>query len=446
MRWWEAVLLVLASLLAAPPALFAQGEVDIDLSDIEKEIRAAAEKPYSLGGFLEFEPTLFRLDRDAVFHRLRLFEENEGETTERYDFGLRLEGTYRRGIFSGFFRADGLQRRDFEGWSHDTTLLEGFGSLKPIHSLVLDAGKKLTKWGKGYAWNPVSFIDRPKNPEDPEEALEGFTLASADYVKSFAGRLKTVGLTGAVLPVYENLNDDFGAFKHTNVAGKLYLLLYDTDIDFMFLAGGSRPNRYGFDFSRNLATNFEVHGEFAWISGAERQAADPSGKVSTRKADEVAYLVGLRYLTETETTFIAEYYHNGAGLKREELKGFFDFADNSFESFRRTGDKTLLFRARELANGPFGRPNPMRDYFYLRVSQKEPFEILYLTPAATSIVNLQDGSFTLIPEVAYSPKQNLELRLRTAFLVGGKDTEFGEKQNDFRVELRFRYFFAIPGL
>jgi hypothetical protein len=35
---------------------------------------------------------------------------------------------------------------------------------------VLDAGKKVVKWGKGYAWNPVAFVDRPKNPEDPEEA------------------------------------------------------------------------------------------------------------------------------------------------------------------------------------------------------------------------------------------------------------------------------------
>ena len=29
----------------------------------------------------------------------------------------------------------------------------------------------------------------------------------------------------------------------------------------------------------------------------------------------------------------------------------------------------------------------------------------------------------------------------TAFIAGGKDTEFGEKQNDYRVEFRVGYYF-----
>ncbi|MBI2359582.1 MAG: hypothetical protein HYV04_11905, partial [Deltaproteobacteria bacterium] len=78
-----------------------------------------------------------------------------------------------------------------------------------------------------------------------------------------------------------------------------------------------------------------------------------------------------------------------------------------------------------------------------RVSQKEPFDILYFTPALTSIINLTDGSFNVIPEVAYSPITNLELRLRGAFLVGGKKTDYGEKQNDYRLEFRLRYYFGL---
>ena len=83
----------------------------------------------------------------------------------------------------------------------------------------------------------------------------------------------------------------------------------------------------------------------------------------------------------------------------------------------------------------------MQDYLYLRLSQKEPFNILYFTPALTGIMNLNDRSFSLTPELAYTGITNLELRLRMGFLAGARHTEFGEKQNDYRVELRIGYYF-----
>jgi len=44
-------------------------------------------------------------------------------------------------------------------------------------------------------------------------------------------------------------------------------------------------------------------------------------------------------------------------------------------------------------------------------------------------------------EASYGPKTNLEFRLRSTFLVGDKKTEYGEKQNDYKIELRVRYYF-----
>jgi hypothetical protein len=85
----------------------------------------------------------------------------------------------------------------------------------------------------------------------------------------------------------------------------------------------------------------------------------------------------------------------------------------------------------------------MRHYLYFRASQKEPFDILYFTPALTTTINLQDGSLVVIPELAYSPMTNLEIRFRTPVLIGKKGTEYGEKQNDYRVELRIRYYFGL---
>jgi hypothetical protein len=38
---------------------------------------------------------------------------------------------------------------------------------------------------------------------------------------------------------------------------------------------------------------------------------------------------------------------------------------------------------------------------------------------------------------------NLDMRFRTPVLLGKKGTEYGEKQNDYRIELRLRYHFGF---
>ena len=426
------------------PSAFPQSEVEsdseyaFDLSEIEKEIE---KKPYSIGGFLEFEPVLLGLDRDAAFYKLKFFDEDEGQTLEQFNARLRLEGSYQKGIAGLYFRADGFLGYDYLGWDDEIDLLEGYFSLKPTPSVTIDAGKKVTKWGKGYAWNPVSFVDRLKNPEDPEEALEGFYVLTADFIKSFDGPLQTLAFTPVVIPVTEEINDEFGKTDHINFGAKLYSLLWDTDLDLIFFTGASRTTSYGFDFARNLKPNLEIHGELAWITDFKKKSLDSQGALSTRESDVLSALLGVRYLTANETTFIVEYYHNGRGISEDDFENFVGFLDQAHDTFLATGDSSGLNQADQLSKGSFGGANSMRDYIYIRASQKEPFDILYLTPAITSICNLRDQSFVLIPELMYSLKTNLDVRLRGAFLVGDRNTEYGEKQNDFRLELRVRLFF-----
>lgn len=98
--------------------------------------------------------------------------------------------------------------------------------------------------------------------------------------------------------------------------------------------------------------------------------------------------------------------------------------------------KTCLF-----IEGNYGRLNPAREYLYLRISQKEPFDILYFTPSITWISNISDNSFSLSPELLYTGITNLELRLKAGIIAGERLSEYGEKQNDYRVEMRARYYF-----
>jgi hypothetical protein len=54
---------------------------------------------------------------------------------------------------------------------------------------------------------------------------------------------------------------------------------------------------------------------------------------------------------------------------------------------------------------------------------------------------MNDKSFSLSPELLYTGITNLELRLKASFLSGQRLSEYGEKQNDYRVEARVRYYF-----
>jgi hypothetical protein len=433
--------LIFTLFFLSPQFVYTQDNSQVDLSDLEKEIAKAASKPWSLGGFLEFQPITFGVNREHAFSKINFDLVRDGHIFEQYNFGLRLEGSYKKDIFSIFFQTDTLVQNRLDGWWEGTKLLQGLLSLRPNPNFSVEAGNKIFKWGKGYAWSPVAFIDRPKNPEDPEELRQGFTILTAGWNQSFAGPLKNAAVSTVAVPVYEHVNADFGALNHMNFASKLYFLLYDTDIDLMLLTGSSRTTRYGFDFSKNLTPNLEVHGEWARINNFKLSTINAQGVATSHEWDAISYLLGLRYLSEQETTYILEYYRNGTGLSQDQFEDFVTFVDDSYTTYQNTGNRSGLNRASNLGEMVYGKPNPMGHYLYFRASQKEPFDILYFTPAFTTTINLQDGSLVLIPELAYSPITNLELRFRTPVLIGKQGTEYGEKQNDFRVELRMRYYF-----
>jgi len=417
------------------PALAgAEESYSFDLAETEK-------KPYFAAGYVEFKPILFGLDHDAAFYKLRFYDDPQGQTISEVNGRMQLEGSYEKDIFRIYAKTNTDLKSSYSGESEKSTFYELYGSMKPSSNLKFDVGKKTMKWGKGYAWNPVAFVDRPKDPDDPETAMEGYILATADYIKSMDGPLKTFSFTPVLFPVYDHVNDSFGNNNKLDVAGRFYFLLYDTDIDLMFMTGESRSDRYGADFSRNITTNFEIHGEFAYIRSFRKNILDASGNMTSHEADARSYLIGIRHLTTFDLTTIIEYYHNGTGFSADEMKSFYDFVNRGYSIFNTTGNGAVLANAQKMANSGYGRSNAMEDYLYIRLSQKEPFDILYFTPALTWMMNMEDKSWSLTPELLYTGITNMELRLRSGFISGARNSEFGEKQNDYRVELRVGYYF-----
>jgi hypothetical protein len=436
-----------------PSPSASSGDYKFDEAEIKK-------KPYHIGGFAEFRPTLDGLRPDSAFYKLNFYDQKVGGTVQGYNSRAQLDASLEKGVVRLFTRGNLSFNHGYQGWSNDSKLYEGYVTVKPSDGWAIDLGKKAFKWGKGYAWNPVAFIDRPKDPSDPDLALEGFWTASAQYVRSFRGHLKTFSFTSVLLPVFykvsgdSGINDSFagsqmtapgtsvgGTSNQINMAAKAYFLLYNTDIDLSVFVGQTKTTRYGIDVSRNIRTNVEVHGELATISGFLKKYVDGTGVAHTSTYDAVSYLLGSRYLSSKLTTYIFEYYRNGTGYTTEQMQDSFSYVDNAYNTYVTTGNASAIQKASSLLAGNGARNSPLQDYLYVRISQDQPFGILYFTPAMSSIVNVDDASVQLVPELICTRFTNWEIRARTYVPLGGKHTDFGEKQNAYRVELRIRRFF-----
>ena len=424
--------LFITIILLGITAVAQENEYEFSLDEFKK-------KAFSLDGYIELRPSLNWLNQDGSFYKLRYFDENERNLLEEGYLALLADLSYRKGIFETVLEPF----LDYMVSPYESEaairLFQGYFSLKPSESLAFYAGKRTLRWGKGYAWSPVALVERQKNPNEPDLAREGYWMITADYTKSYPGILKTVSLTPVVIPVSQSINRDFSKKTGMNFAGKIYFLFLDTDIDLLFLTGNSQPLRLGMDFSRNLRSNWEIHGEVSFYKDLEQKVVLDNGSIHMEITDPVRYLLGTRYLTEAETTYILEYYHNGAGGDKVEFSDFYSFVDFGYARYILSGDAGQIKQAAALST--YQGFTPMTDYLFLRIMQKDAFGVLYMTPAVTTIVNLLDGSASLAPELTYKGLTNLELRLKAAILLGGNGKEFGEKPNRWRVELRARYFF-----
>ena len=416
---------------SALPSAARAADYSFDLAEIEA-------KPYQISGFVEGKAEHLRLRPDASLYPLSFPGQPPRETLDRGTASFELAGKLKHDKLTGYARASGSAAHDAFDTLNAARLLEGGLRISPAEGLSFDLGKQVQRWGKGYAWNPVAFFERPKDANDPQTSLEGFVMASADWVRSSPGPLAAVGFTPVVLPVSSDVNRDYGATGHVNLGAKLYLLFEDTDIDLLWAAKGSRPQRFGVDFSRNFGAKLELHGEWARSIGATRRVLGADGTVLSETQNLDSWLFGARYLTDSEVTWIAELYRNGTGFDETQLATFFRLLDEAFSAGGGTQAQAL---AQALAQAGYGRVNPGQQYAYLRMSAKDPFDWLYFNPALTLIANLGDRSWQVTPELVYTGWQNVELRARAVLLNGDPLSEYGAKAVERRLELRLRLYF-----
>jgi len=427
---WRLITTILIIALT-PPA--AANEFTFDASEFER-------KTFEFSGYLEQKEEGLKLRSASPAYSLAYPGKSAQDHLLRSTTTLELSGKLNLDPVVIDARAQAFHADDQLFSNSDRgTIMDGGVRWSAGPGLTVDVGKRVQRWGKGYAWSPVGFIERPKDASDPSASREGFVMASAEWTKSLGGPVSTIGLSGFVVPTDGGrLNQDFGAERDLNPAAKLYLLAWDTDIDVLWRGKGAKPQSFGVDFSRNITSALEVHGEWARTLDAPRSMVSVTGVTQQRETSYNSWLLGLRYLTQNEVTWIVEYYRNGNGYGAGELDDYYTFLDTALAG----GAAPLLAeKARRVAQSGYGRPNPGSDYLYAKASVSEPFGWVYGSAALTAMTNLKDRSWQLVPEIAYTGFNNVELRARAFFLEGASHTEFGEKQASRRIEIYARFFF-----
>jgi len=103
--------------LCLPLPIYAE-EYTFDISEIEK-------KPYHIGGYAEFKPVFFGLDKKASLYKLKFYNRDEGSTLEEFDAALQLEGSLEKGIARLFIKTNTDYKKSYLGEDNQTTIYEG---------------------------------------------------------------------------------------------------------------------------------------------------------------------------------------------------------------------------------------------------------------------------------------------------------------------------------
>jgi hypothetical protein len=246
-------------------------DISMDLEDVDK--------PYSYKGYIK--PELYYIDDKDKYKEIK---------TE-----LNLEGDYKKnewylkGNWSGYYINDEKDKQTFGVMNE---LYVKYGNVNKN----LTAGKELLKWGKGYAYSAVSFFTRPKNPLYPEDLKQGYELVHFKTITATDTAVKNYSLDLIYMPVTDTLNSDLQ--KSQNTGAKLYMLYKNIDIDLMFRHSNAEADLFGGDFSFNILTELEAHGEYAVDSESNS-----------------SYLIGLKYAGDYDYTVTAEWYKDWNGNK-----------------------------------------------------------------------------------------------------------------------------------
>lgn len=315
-------------------------------------------------------------------------------------------------VFRGFVEKRLRQDGDTEWTAREAYAQYGFGE-----GLQVRVGKQRVGWGSGFAWNPTSRLEPPKNPLNTGLEQEGALAVRTDWIpNTWAGVILVAAESEAAA---SDLPFDAPARNRRTAAVRTRLLVRDTDVALVFSGGRGQRTLAGLDVGRSFGS-VSAHAEAATYRGAE---------LSPARDDQRFYRVAAGVLwTSGQTSLSAEYFHNGEGYGREALDAYLASLDGAYLG---SLDPALPPSVREgrlreylgLAAVPYAGGLGLRRH-YLHGAWTRGTSSGRWTTALRGVVSLSDGGTALTPGVAWSPTGRLTANLDAVLLLGPGDSEY----------------------
>jgi hypothetical protein len=233
------------------------------------------------------------------------------------------------------------------------------------------AGRRIVRWGTGYAFTPAGVLDPPRDPTNPTDRLnlnDGRDMVKADFVHG--PHAFSLAWSSAIFaPAVSKLHDTT-AFRYN-----LLVRGFDTSL----IAAGERGGDAvgGLTFTRVFGQAWELHGEAAW-------------------REQGAVLLGGKYTMASGISFIGEFY---------------------------TPPNTAYYRDMNIA------PAAGRQHYAFLYAGKSRLRELpgwkQWDLSASMVENLNDKSYVIIIDANRRFGHHFSSYLHLQIPEGGKTTEYG---------------------
>ncbi len=334
-----------------------------------------------------------------------------------------------------------VNRYDYAAGGHDRLRMKELYLSWSVNShWDVTAGKKILKWGTGYAWTPTGVLDPQRDPRDPTDRLSQYVGRELVEVRGTYGSHNFTAVYSSphlFSKLQTRRREDQWAIKYNSLVRKL-------DYSLIASFGGEQTaNRYGANATYVIGQALELHGELIAQRGSRLSYPMPIALENPRvtfayppyallkEHDDRVFckaLIGANYTFPSGWNLVVEYYRDRQGLsaiERQRLDSFVQY--NEEQSRLEAGwdpSKINLPAANLLWTlQGIGGFNRSQDYFFARVARDRLANRWNIENIA--IIGLHDGSSIWIPQVSLDFSERIGSYLRYTYYAGDRLAEFG---------------------
>jgi hypothetical protein len=339
-----------------------------------------------------------------------------GEDLLRGSLGWKESWGPARAVVRGF-----VERRTGEDDRSEATLRQAYLQYDFGDGLSLRLGKQRVAWGSGFAWNPTSRLEPPKNPLNTSLEQEGAWAARADWVPASWASVTLVAARTEVDST--DLPYAIPERARRTAAVRARWLVRDTDLALVYAGGKGQRTLLGLDAGRSFG-RISAHAEAALYRGAELLPA--------RDRESFFRLAAGALWASGEWSATLEYFWNGEGYDDAERERYLAALDAAFA----TSLEAYLGLAAVPSRGGLGLGRQ-----YLQAGGSWAAGSGRWTAGLRALAGLSDGGAAFTPGLTFAPRGDLTLHLDAVVLFGPADSEYRLAPLRGAVQSRVRFLF-----